>query len=176
MAIRRRSACRSAGPLGTDPCMCTYDAIFIAWTATAGTHPPESGRTLGPSLAPRPFFTGRDGGPWDTEDTRLLERRCATALGLDPSEFGGKSSSTPTPESPSRPNAASRPATTRAPSPSLLTRPNGRPALIYRTHERYATEDVRYINSTASTQRNSLSLSLLTYCEVRETRPADENG
>jgi hypothetical protein len=86
MAIRRRSA----GPLGADP-MCTYDAIFIAWTATAGTRPPDSGRTLDPSLAPRPFFTGRERGPWDTEDTRLLARRFATALGLDPSEFGGKS-------------------------------------------------------------------------------------
>ena len=86
MAIRRRSAV----PLGADP-LCTYDAIFIAWTATAGAHPPESGRTLDPSLAIRPFFIGRDGGPWDTEDTRLLARRFATALGLDPSEFGGKS-------------------------------------------------------------------------------------
>ena len=170
MAIRRRSA----GPLGTDPCMCTYDAIFIAWTATAGTHPPESGRTLDPSLAPRPFFTGRDGGPWDTEDTRLLARRCATALGLDPSEFGGKSSSTPTPESPSRPNAASRPATTRAPSPSLLTRPHGRPALIYRTHE--VCDGGRAVYKLDSLDAEKLSLSLLTYCEVRETRPADENG
>ena len=86
MAIRRRSAV----PLGADP-LCTYDAIFIAWTATAGAHPPESGRTLDPSLAIRPFFIGRDGGPWDTEDTRILARRFATALGLDPSEFGGKS-------------------------------------------------------------------------------------
>ena len=86
LAIRRRSS----GPLGSDP-MCTYDAVVIAWTARAGAPPPSSGRTLDPALASRPFFIGRTGEPWDTEDTRLLARKYAMALGLDPSEFGGKS-------------------------------------------------------------------------------------
>ena len=86
MAIRRRGP----GPIGSDP-MCTYDAVVIAWTARAGAPPPSSGRTLDPALASRPFFIGRTGEPWDTEDTRLLARKYAMALGLDPSEFGGKS-------------------------------------------------------------------------------------
>ena len=86
MAIRRRGR----GPLGSDP-MCVYDAIVIAWSAQAGAPPPLEGRTPDPALARRAFFHGRRGTVWSTDDTRDLARRFARSLGLDPSEFGGKS-------------------------------------------------------------------------------------
>ena len=85
MAIQRRSH----GALGADP-LCVYDAIVLAWRARAGSAPPTIGRATGP-LASRAFFVGRSGTVWDTEDTRQLARRMAAALGLEPSEFGGKS-------------------------------------------------------------------------------------
>ena len=71
--------------------MCVYDAIVLAWTAAAGAPPPPEGRTRDPLLRDRPFFFGRRGNVWNTDDTRELARRFAVALGLDPSEFGGKS-------------------------------------------------------------------------------------
>ena len=86
MAIRRRSG----EALGADA-MCVYDAIVLAWTAAAGAPPPPEGRTRDPLLRDRPFFFGRRGNVWNTDDTRELARRFAIALGLDPSEFGGKS-------------------------------------------------------------------------------------
>ena len=86
MPVRRRSF----GPIGHDP-MCVYDAIVMAWAAQAGSPPPAFGRTSDAALAKRPFFTGRRGRVWSTEDTRDLARSVATALGLDPAEFGGKS-------------------------------------------------------------------------------------
>ena len=92
----RRRSCpmlvqrRSTGARGTDP-MCVYDAIVAAWVQRTGQSPPHEGRSLDPSISSLAFFTGRDGGVWDTEDTRDLARRFAVALGLPPSEFGGKS-------------------------------------------------------------------------------------
>ena len=86
MAVRRRGS----GPVGGDP-LCVYDAIARAWELAAGSPPPAEGRTRDPRLAARPFFVGRRGGAWDTNDTRDLARRLASALGLAPAEFGGKS-------------------------------------------------------------------------------------
>ena len=85
MAIRRRGH----GPFGADP-LCVYDAIVHAWRAKTFQQPPPLGRTTG-ALALRPFFTGPKGLPWTTDDSRRLAAGMATALGLDPSEFGGKS-------------------------------------------------------------------------------------
>ena len=85
MAVRRRAA----GALGSDP-LCVYDAIVMAWRASAGEPPPAIGRATG-ALAIRPFFLGRKGDVWNTAETRLLVGRMAAALGLDPAEFGGKS-------------------------------------------------------------------------------------
>ena len=85
MAVRRRSA----GPHGADP-LCVYDAIVAAWRAQTGSDPPAEGRAQG-SLAARAFFIGRGGRVWHTGDTRDLAGRFASALGLDPAEFGGKS-------------------------------------------------------------------------------------
>ena len=91
----RRRACpmpvqrRHAGALGADP-MCVYDAIVAAWTLQAGAPPPSEGRTSDPSLASRAFFIARSGSVWDTDETRRLACRMAAALGLDPTEFGGK--------------------------------------------------------------------------------------
>jgi hypothetical protein len=86
MAVRRRGH----GPLGADP-LCVYDAIVAAWAAQTGAQPPLEGRTPDAALAGRAFFHGRRGAVWATDDTRELARRIARALGLDPSEFGGKS-------------------------------------------------------------------------------------
>ena len=85
MAVRRRGH----GPAGSDP-LCVYDAIVMAWRSRTFQHPPHVGRATG-ALALHPFFTGPKGLPWTTDDTRRLAAGMATALGLHPSEFGGKS-------------------------------------------------------------------------------------
>ena len=85
MAIRRRGP----GALGADP-LCTYDAVVRAWTAQAGSAPPTIGRAQG-RLAATPFFIGRRGAAWDTNDTRSLAQRMGGWLGIPPSELGGKS-------------------------------------------------------------------------------------
>ena len=85
MAVQRRAV----GDLGSDP-LCVYDAIVMAWRAAVGAAPPANGRASG-ALAARPFFIGRGGGVWNTNDTRTLAQCMAVALGLEPSEFGGKS-------------------------------------------------------------------------------------
>ena len=85
MAVQRRST----GALGSDP-LCVYDAVVMAWQSAVGESPPTTGRASG-VLAARAFFTGRGGNVWDTNDTRALAQRMASALNLDPAEFGGKS-------------------------------------------------------------------------------------
>ena len=87
MAVQRRHS----GPVGGDP-LCVYDAIVLAWRATAGSAPPAKGRARG-ALALRPFFSSsRRGSPvWSTDDTRALAQKMAIALEEDPSEYGGKS-------------------------------------------------------------------------------------
>ena len=63
---------------------------MLAWRALAHSEPPQLGRATGP-LATRAFFTSRSGAVWDTNDTRRLAQKMATALSLQPAEFGGKS-------------------------------------------------------------------------------------
>ena len=89
MAVQRR---RRPSPLILDDPMCVYDAILRAWRTISGTEPPAIGR-VGGQLAGRHFFSSRKrgGAVWNTDDTRELAQRFAIALGLDPSEFGGKS-------------------------------------------------------------------------------------
>ena len=85
MAIQRRST----GVCGADP-LDVYDAVVLAWRAQSGTAPPEVGRAAG-SLASRPFFVGRSGSVWDTNDTRSLAQRMGAVLGIPAGELGGKS-------------------------------------------------------------------------------------
>ena len=87
MAVRRRGDASIA--CGVDP-LCVYDAILLAWRTRLGSDPPAEGRVRG-EAATRPFFIGRRGGVWSTNDTRTLAQKMAAALGLDPAEFGGKS-------------------------------------------------------------------------------------
>lgn len=92
MQIRRRGLAGIGCPRGSDP-MCVYDAIVAAWEAQTDQPFPSVGRVTGP-LADVPFFrcSWKRGSPvWNTDDTRALAMAMATALGLDPSEFGGKS-------------------------------------------------------------------------------------
>ena len=92
--VSRRRACpmavarRAVGARGSDP-LCTYDAVWVLVRLRIGTDPPAVGSVVGP-LARAPLFTTPK-GIWDTDATRDLAQRFATILGLDPSDFGGKS-------------------------------------------------------------------------------------
>ena len=83
------------GALGADP-MCTYDAVLTLMRQHLGQMP-VTGRVPG-AAALRPMFTRRWPAPpharsneWRTIETNELAKEMAAALGLDPSEFGGKS-------------------------------------------------------------------------------------
>ena len=91
MPVRRRS---SVGALGADP-MCTYDAVVLAMQQRLGRLPPAVGRVEG-AVALTALFTrvprrGQTCDAWCTTDTNKLAKDMAAALGLDASEFGGKS-------------------------------------------------------------------------------------
>ena len=86
MPVRRRS---SGGQLGDDP-MDVYDAIVLALKARLGRMPPTRGAVEGPE-ADLPLFTGHNGRPWRTTDSRLLAREFAERLRLNPEDFGAKS-------------------------------------------------------------------------------------
>ena len=92
MPLRRRS---NVGALGADP-MCTYDAVLTLMRQHLG-QTPVAGRVSG-AAALRPMFTRRWPAPpharsneWRTIETNELAKEMAAALGLDASEFGGKS-------------------------------------------------------------------------------------
>ena len=91
MVVRKRRATINEG----DDHMCLYDTLRMHWRASLGVEPPSLGRISGrlPTghlAADVPLFAGARGGVWDTRDTRELAKEQATALGLDPSEFGAK--------------------------------------------------------------------------------------
>jgi hypothetical protein len=87
MAIQRRS--RHCA-FGADP-MCTYDALIAAIQVRTGIQGPfRTGLHIRGPMARCAVFT-INGRVWNTDDTRNLARRYARLLGLDPSEFGGKS-------------------------------------------------------------------------------------
>lgn len=93
MPVRRRS---SVGALGADP-MCTYDAVLILMRQHLSGNMPHAGRVSG-AAALRPMFTRQwpastraKSNEWRTVETNKLAKDMAAALGLDASEFGGKS-------------------------------------------------------------------------------------
>ena len=90
LPVRRRQI---GGALGSDP-MCAYDAVVLLLRQRLGRTPPALGRVEGAD-ALKPLFTrtARRGSTdeWRTTDTNRLAQDMAAALGLDVSEFGGKS-------------------------------------------------------------------------------------
>ena len=86
MPVRRRS---HGGNLGDDP-LDVYDAIVLAIKARTGRLPPRIGRVKG-IAGIAPLFVKSQGGEWKSADSRALARRMASALGLAPADFGGKS-------------------------------------------------------------------------------------
>ena len=75
--------------------MCTYDAVVLAMQQRLGRLPPAVGRVEG-AVALTALFTrvprrGQTCDAWCTTDTNKLAKDMAAALGLDASEFGGKS-------------------------------------------------------------------------------------
>ena len=74
--------------------MCAYDAVVLLLRQRLGRTPPALGRVEGAD-ALKPLFTrtARRGSTdeWRTTDTNRLAQDMAAALGLDVSEFGGKS-------------------------------------------------------------------------------------
>ena len=90
LPVRRRQI---GGTLGNDP-MCAYDAMVLLLRQRLGRTPPACGRVEG-AEALMPLFTRapRRGSTneWRTSDTNKLAQDMAASLGLDVSEFGGKS-------------------------------------------------------------------------------------
>ena len=91
LPVRRRQI---GGALGDDP-LCTYDAVVLAMQQRLGRLPPAVGRVEG-AVALTALFTrvprrGQTCDAWRTTDTNKLAQEMAAALGLDETQFGGKS-------------------------------------------------------------------------------------
>ena len=91
LPVRRRQI---GGALGDDP-LCTYDAVVLAMQQRLGRLPPAVGRVEG-AVALTALFTrvprrGQTCDAWRTTDTNKLAQEMAAALGLDETDFGGKS-------------------------------------------------------------------------------------
>jgi len=91
LPVRRRQI---GGALGDDP-LCTYDAVVLLMRQRLGRMPPSVGRVEGAAALTALFTRGSRHNPargtWRTSDTNKLAQEMAAALGLDETEFGGKS-------------------------------------------------------------------------------------
>ena len=69
--------------------MCAYDALAAAWEMRMAGLSVDARAQRADSR--EPFFLGKSGRSWCTTDTQQLACRMAVALGLDATQFGGKS-------------------------------------------------------------------------------------